>query len=557
MKLINTRVTIFLILSIMCLIGSAFIGYAIPIYTNKIFESVGGEEFSGPLIFLAIFFLCELIARFTYQLIMTFCVRDLLLNMRVKLYNNWIKTPTSEYKKKYPLGEVLSRIMSDTGAIKELINSGGLMIIFDGFFIIASLVSFIKINISLGLFLALSEAVIIIILFLISRYLSKVFLKTRRISGELSQTMSDLIGGIRQLYFHPHGNYLQKRANVAFDKFLNVQLKANIYDASYYSVVESLFPILILLTAFALPFTEMKQAAVIGTLIDLIQRSISPIKEVASKMATIQQAKTGFIRIFEFLGYMNPSDKLLPAEEKYFFDKFIIDIPYFSYGKDNFSLKNIHLKINKGELLGVTGPSGGGKSTLAKIITCGLLCPQANLSLVGKNKTLSYPKNNLYKSSVALINQSPHLFTEDLYFNMTLGLYSRKKFDDFFQEIRKELAYLRDWNIGPSTKIYPDKLSFGQKQLLCGVRACFFNRDVVVFDEISSSLDSKLEFDLRKIILKIQKSAFTIMIAHRIETILKAKKIIFIKQGEISAQGDHLFLLKNCSEYKSFIDAIS
>src|SRR5690606_6106259 len=85
-----------------------------------------------------------------------------------------------------------------------------------------------------------------------------------------------------------------------FEEFLSKQLHANIWDASYYSAAESLYPILIALLMVIVPYANIVEVAILAALIDLIQKSISPIKEVASKISVLQRAGTGLERLNEF-----------------------------------------------------------------------------------------------------------------------------------------------------------------------------------------------------------------------------------------------------------------
>ena len=105
--------------------------------------------------------------------------------------------------------------------------------------------------------------------------------------------------------------------------------------------------------------------------------------------------------------------------------------------------------------------------------------------------------------------------------------------------------YLKTLGLRPLEKIQPTKLSLGQKQLLAGVRACYLKKNVVFFDEISSALDSELEFALRKCILIIQEFSLTIIVAHRVETIIAADKILVMEKGRLIQSGSHKELLES------------
>ncbi|MGZ3809985.1 MAG: hypothetical protein ACXVCE_18015, partial [Bacteriovorax sp.] len=117
--------------------------------------------------------------------------------------------------------------------------------------------------------------------------------------------------------------------------------------------------------------------------------------------------------------------------------------------------------------------------------------------------------------------------------------------------------YLKTWGLGPNDMVVPSKLSLGQRQLLAGVRACYIKKNIVFFDEISSALDSELEFALRKLVLLIQQFSLTIIVAHRVETIMGAHKILVMDNGRVIASGTHDMLITSSKVYQDFIHELS
>ncbi len=112
---------------------------------------------------------------------------------------------------------------------------------------------------------------------------------------------------------------------------------------------------------------------------------------------------------------------------------------------------------------------------------------------------------------------------------------------------------MNHWSIEPHDQINPKELSLGQKQLISALRSCFLAKPIVLFDEISSGMDSELEEALRKLVLLVQRSSLTFIVAHRIETIIHANKIIVMNEGKIESIGEHNSLLSSSSIYQEFI----
>ena len=136
------------------------------------------------------------------------------------------------------------------------------------------------------------------------------------------------------------------------------------------------------------PWSNIVEAAIIFAIVDLIQRSIGPIKEFSGKIANIQRAMSGLIRISEFNNDLK-NDQFYQVDESLENTEFDlislkIDVPYFVYprkgkGRKVFSLNNISFEAEKGELIGVIGESGCGKSTLLHIIAGNIIPNNSNI----------------------------------------------------------------------------------------------------------------------------------------------------------------------------------
>ena len=107
--------------------------------------------------------------------------------------------------------------------------------------------------------------------------------------------------------------------------------RANTLDASYYSAAEGLYPLLLVFIAFILPHSRITEAAVVFAMVDLVQRSIEPVKGIASKIANVQRAWTGFERVGSFLGDMEHFSSTNPVPSGEVVDEMRIEIGHFSY----------------------------------------------------------------------------------------------------------------------------------------------------------------------------------------------------------------------------------
>ncbi|MBC7715054.1 MAG: ABC transporter ATP-binding protein [Rhizobacter sp.] len=572
-----------LALTVVCLILSSVLGVRTPQLVANLSKNYSDDSlFSSSLLALFYNFLFVYLNRVMYQLAVNKYVRLLIQYARTQTYGRWLSSNEHD-SEKYPQGEILSRIMSDTEAIRDLITSGSFGIFIDLSFVVSCLIGFITLNKFTGFFISGTEVLVTLGLIWGSQLMRDVFMKLRNSQAKVNRVTANVLGGFHQMYYTRHDKYASVKSNAAFEDFLEKQNQANNLDAAYYAVAESLYPILLALVIFVFPYSGLTEAALIFAIVDLIQRSISPIKEISGKIANIQRAITGIDRIQHFLNdmpfkLMMNSSRLLSETHHSRLVKLDVNVPKFTYPKrvkknaddteevrDTFSLQNIKFQGYPGQLIGIVGLSGSGKSTLLNILAGNVIAPEAVVDLTmktdEKNYHLAIRDLDEYRREVSIVSQESHIFSESLIFNITLKRElvpaEIEHFEKTWKELETSIPYLKTMGLKTFEKINPTKLSLGQRQLLAGVRACYLKKNIVFFDEISSALDSELEQALRVCILLIQEFSLTIIVAHRVETIIGADQILVMDKGLVVDSGNHEELLKSSNVYQEFIRELS
>lgn len=547
----ETFLIVFIFINILI---SAVTGYLTPRLITAFYDSLNQDEaFTRQLTFLAILYAGEYLNRFLFTISTHRYIQLLLIDIRKRSFSLWLKAPFKRKSGKhdeYPLGEVLARLMNDTDAVREVVSSGSFAIFIDVIFILSCLVSFLQLNSTTGLALFIAEVLACLLLIKGSKVMANIFMDVRRITGQMARVVTDLTSGLRELFFSPNDKYASKRGQKIFEEFLDKQLKANIWDASYYSAAESLYPILVALVMIIVPYSQIVEVAILAALIDLIQKSITPIKDVASKISVLSRAKTGIDRLHQF----NDSFEQDHFERLDFTQleahRMVFDLEAFHY-EQGFGVEKIKFELNRGEILGILGESGSGKSTLLKLLSGQYHTFTGTITIDDKVIRADEEKElRTFSSYVSLISQDSHVFTETLKFNITLGADSG--FDEFWSIALKSIPYLERWGVKPDEKILPKYLSMGQKQLLSGLRALFLKKPIILMDEISSGLDSELEAALRDMIRFFQSRSMTIIVTHRLETILNSHKLLLLEGGKLIASGPHQSM-RGEKKYQEFL----
>ena len=258
------RVSLFLSLVIFTCLGvAAYLGYLLPQSIATLFETYQDEKLFFEIIkFLLIIYMCEYLNRVIYTITTNKYVQHALLQTRLYCYREWLLSYEVQRSKKagkeFPLGEVLARLMNDTESIRELISSGTFEIFVDILFIGSCLYSFIQIDQFSGMVLMGIELITVIALILGSKSMIRTFLKVRKEMGILSRAVADVTQGMRENYYNDNGQFAQKKVRGKFQNFLREQFRANIFDASYSSVAESLYPIFLAVVGIVFSYSPTR-----------------------------------------------------------------------------------------------------------------------------------------------------------------------------------------------------------------------------------------------------------------------------------------------------------
>jgi ATP-binding cassette subfamily B protein len=545
--------------------ASSCVGYIIPKNIEQFYSHLDDRDlFFYSLMSLLTIFIAQYLLRVFYRIFINIIVKRVLIDIRNEMYSHWLNlksTGGDQSDDEFPLGEILSRLINDTEVIKELINSGAFTIVLDFFFVLSCIISFYQTDVFYGSVLFGSEIITAIVLVWLSQFIAKSFFKVRKSMGKMSRTLTDIIHGIDQLYYLPSKGYALNRSEKSFDRFLSLQLKANFWDASYFSITESLFPIFLVIVVAFLPMAGKLEVAVFAVLVDLIQRSIGPIKDIASKISALQRASSGVVRISEFNDYLKLRQDEKKRESASKLKNFNLKIESFRYQNTDsspFELRDLRIDSELGKTIALIGESGCGKSTILKILAGQLLSENSRLQIEIQGGDLSsYTGEHVAKvleEKSCLITQDSHIFSSTLEFNITLERESNHGFPEFWQRLIEKLPYLKTWDVKPEDILNPSELSQGQKQLISILRYYYQPKPIVLFDEISSALDSELELALATLLKELKKTSMVFIVAHRVETILDSDEILLVEKGKLIARGDHKTLLNSSQLYNNVIE---
>ena len=228
----------------------------------------------------------------------------------------------------------------------------------------------------------------------------------------------------------------------------------------------------------------------------------------------------------------------------------VFDHVTFSYNKNEPNLRDISFIVKKGEMLGIIGSTGSGKTTLASLLMR-LMDVDEGRVLIGGRDVRSFEKKDL-RSRFGVVFQNDTIFEDTIYENVRMGRQIGK--EEIIQALRyaqaDEFTREKEESEGAMLDIRGANLSGGQKQRVLIARALAARPEILILDDSSSALDYRTDAMLRRQLKENFSDTTTILIAQRISSVMHADHILVLEDGEMIGYGTHEELLRGCAVYR-------
>ena len=482
-------------------------------------------------------------------------VRDI----RKAIYNKVLQLPMSFFTNERK-GNILSKSTNDIQEIEKSILGALEMVFRDPPKFFLYLITLFIMSWKLTLF-------VIILLpisgFLISRIAKSLKRKAKRGQSKLGDVLTlleETLSGIRIIKAFNAESEIGGKFNKENDTHFRINTKIQRRQALASPLSEFMGAILISLILWlggrmVLSPEPTLTGEFFITFIVIFSQLISPAKSFSTAFFKIQKGAASLDRIKELL---KEDLKVKQAENPKTLNDFSQTIEFknvnFKYDQD-LVLKNVNLKINKGEMVALVGPSGGGKSTLADMLPRFYDPTDGEILIDGEN--LKNLKIEDIRNQMGIVTQESILFNDSVFNNITLGSdETREEPVIEAAKIANAHEFITQTKNGYNSKLGErgGKLSGGQRQRLSIARAVFKNPPILILDEATSALDTESEKQVQEALDNLMENRTTLVIAHRLSTIQHADKIVVIENGEIVQVGKHDELVTQEGVYKKLFD---
>ncbi|MCI2848420.1 ABC transporter ATP-binding protein [Staphylococcus hominis] len=548
-----------MIVSIFLTIISSVLSLIIPLLSKRIIDNF---KFTIDNVYIIILFILLFLFSSFFNGLSLYLLSKIgettIYSIREKIWNHLIHLNISFFDKN-ETGELMSRITEDTSVINSFISERAPTTIGSILTLIGSIIFLLFLDWKLTLVTFSIIPIFLLIIIPLSKAVGTISENTQMEIAKFNSLLSRVISDIRIVKVSTSEEIEMKNSRSNLKEIYKLNLK----ESKIKAILNPISSIIMMIAiVFILGYGGIRVAngnISAGTLVAMIfyiLQLTEPILNISLFIADYQQSKGASIRLFEFynepLENYNVNSLTLPKNGNINFDNVT-----FNYEDGNCVLKNISFTIENNKTTAIVGPSGSGKTTILNLLERFYKPSIGNITLNGMN----IYKFNLqeWRNYIGLVMQSNSMMVGTIKDNITYGIRNEVSDEELKIACKKAFCYdfIENFPEKFNTHVGENgiKLSGGQKQRINIAKVFLKDPKLLILDEATSNLDSESERKIQKSIESLSNNKTTVIVAHRLATIKKADKIIFLDNGYITGIGSHNDLYKKHKKYKEFVNS--
>ena len=470
-----------------------------------------------------------------------------------------IKADTETIEKRHS-GKAITNLIGDVNFMTTLVSVGILNLFKDSLTLIGLLAVMFYQNWKLSLIAIVMIPLASFFARFLGKRVNKVTVQAMDMAAVLNTHLMEIFRNHKLIKVFQKETYETSRTNTALEQIKNKSKKLGILYARSSPIMEFLTGIMIAILIYYSGNLIMSGEIAINNFFSFLAAMMlayQPVRSLATLNLTINQGLAAAKRILPVIDQKHNilEDKNLD-QLKLSNGTIAFEDVNFNYNSNpRIILKNINLNISGGKMTSLVGHSGAGKSTILNLIPRFYDCTEGEIKI--DNQSIKHRRLSSLRKSVSLVSQETTLFDDTIWNNIKYANLNATEHEikeaaklSFSEEFINLLPNKYDTLIGENGV----RLSGGEKQRLSIARALLKNSKIILLDEATSSLDSETEKKIQDALSFLIKGKTTLVIAHRLSTVLNSHRIYVIDKGQVVAEGNHNELLNNSPVYKNFYD---
>lgn len=555
MKETNPPMVVFAIAVVMS-IAKTLASLVVPLFTKNLVNGFSVASITPSQIAMLVgIFIVQALAGGLSIYMLNYVGQKVVAGIRDKLWRKLLKLPI-EYYDANETGETISRMTNDTMIVKNLITEYSTSF-FNGIIsIIGSMMILLVLDWKMTMTMLAAIPLVLLVIVPLGRQIHKISKATQDETASFTAVLSQVLSEIRLVKASNAEHNEYEKGALGIFNLMTFGLK----EAKIQALISPLMSLVMMgILVLVIGYGGMRVSSGALTAGDLVAfilyliQVIMPMGQITAFFTQLQKTLGATERImhtFEFEEEDHVTGKTVEGTQF----PIILDDVTFGYETGEPILENINIMAESGEITAIVGPSGSGKTTLFSLIER-FYKPQVGTIKLGNEDSTSMNLAS-WRRKIGYVSQESPLISGTIRENICYGL-DEAVSDEALNEAVK-MAYADEF-----IKALPDqfetqvgergiKLSGGQRQRLAIARALLRKPQILLLDEATSSLDSHSEVVVQKALNNLMHGRTTLVIAHRMSTIVDASKIIFIDKGRVTGCGTHEKLLATHALYRKF-----
>ncbi len=490
----------------------------------------------------------EFLAEYGQTLLTTYVGQRVMHDLRLQIFEH-LQRLGIPYFDRHPVGRLMTRVTSDVETLNELFSSGVVTVFGDLFTITAIMVMMLAIDWRLALVAFAVIPLVWLTVTLFRRYVRDTFREIRMRVARLNAFLQEHISGVRVVQLFGREAETSRRFRVVNAEHLGAHLRSITVYAVFFPAIEVLTAVALALLLWYGGLRTLDGTLTVGVLaafIQLTRRFFQPLQDLSEKFNLLQSAMASSERVFRLLDEPitvpepeRPRSLPRPVRGAVAFERV-----WFRYSDAGpWVLRDVSFTASPGETVALVGPTGAGKSTIVNLLLRFYDPVRGRVTVDGIDiRELSTAE---LRGLIGFVQQDLFLFTGDIMHNLTLdapvtpeaaqAAARRVGADRFIERLPTAYGHV----LGERGR----SLSVGERQLLSFARALALDPAILVLDEATSSVDAETEAQIQRATGELMAGRTSLVVAHRLSTILHADRILVMHHGEIRERGTHRELL--------------